>query len=130
MQNYHAVVWLDHHEARVFFFDRHDFKEVDVATTKPNSHLHHKAGSMTGKKVPEDQDFFHHIVEAMKPAMEWLILGPGLAKNELVKHIAKHDHGLKERVLGVETVDHPTDHQIVAHARAFFREADKSRPAH
>lgn len=128
MQNYHAVVWLDHHEARVFFFDRHDVKEVDLATTKPHSHLHHKAGNMSGKRNPEDQAFFHSIVEALKPATEWLVLGPGQAKAEFVKHIEHHDKQLTSRVLGVETVDHPTDKQIVAHARAYFRALDPSRP--
>ena len=128
MQNYHAVVWLDHREARVFFFDRHSVQEVDVGTAKPHSHLHHKAGSISGKKSQEDQTYFHHVVEAMKPAMEWLIMGPGSAKLELVKHIHKHDHALVDRVLGVETADHPSDKQIVAHARTYFRAVDQSRP--
>ena len=55
-------------------------------------------------------------------------MGPGNAKQEFVKHIEHHDHLLRARVLGVETVDHPTNHQVVAHARKFFREIDRSRP--
>ena len=128
MQNYHAVVWLDHHEAKIFFFDRHASQEFDVATATPNSHLHHKAGNASGKKSPEDQAFFHSIVDALKPAMEWLVIGPGLAKQEFVKHVEHHDHQLKSRVLGVETADHPTDKQIVAHARKYFRAVDSGQP--
>jgi stalled ribosome rescue protein Dom34 len=127
MQNYHAVVWLDHREAKVFFFDRHAVTEIDLATTNPNAHLHHHAGSMSGKRAPEDQAYLHHVVEALKPATEWLIMGPGSAKLELIKHIHKHDHTLSDRVVGVESSDHPTDKQIVAHARTYFKAADQMR---
>lgn len=128
MTHYHAVVWIDHREARIFFFGRNDVQEIDLGSTKPGEHLHHHAGSMSGKKSPEDQKFYHGVVEALKPATEWLIMGPGTAKLELVKHIHKHDHGLEDRVVGVETSDHPTDKQIVAHARKYFEAADKMRP--
>jgi stalled ribosome rescue protein Dom34 len=113
MQNHHAVVWLDHREARVFFFDRHNVKEIDFTTTNPYARLHHRAGSLSGHRTPEDQAFFHQIAEALKPAMEWLVMGPGSAKLEFVKHVHKHDHQLVERVVGVETA-----------ARAYFKKAD------
>jgi len=128
MQHYHAVVWVDHREARIFFFNRNDVGEVDIATHTPNHHLHHKSGSMSGKKAPEDSHFLHQIVETLKPAKEWLIMGPGTAKLELVKHIHSHDKQLSDHVVGVETSDHPTDKQIVAHARAYFKSADAMRP--
>lgn len=120
MQTYHAVVWLDHREARVFFFDRNAVKEVDIATHTPNHHLHHKKGSIAGKRQPEDQHFYHEIVAALKPAQEWLVMGPGSAKLEFVKHVTHHDKALSDHIVGVETADHPTDKQIVAHARAYF----------
>jgi len=37
-----------------------------------------------------------------------------------VMHIHAHDHGLIDKVVGVETVDHPTDGQLVAYARKVF----------
>ena len=128
MQHYHAVVWVDHREARIFFFDRHSFDEVDIKSKSPHDNLHHKAGSISGKRAPEDQNFFHEIVAALKPAKEWLISGPGSTKLELLKHIIGHDHTLSDCVVGVETCDHPTNNQIVAHARTFFRAADRMRP--
>lgn len=128
MHRYHAVVWLDHQDARIFFFDRHSVEEIDLATKTPDHHLHHSAGSISGKRAPGDQRFFHEIVEALKPATEWLFTGPGSAKLELVKHIHAHDHQLVDHVVGVETSDHPTDRQIVSHARAYFKAADTMRP--
>ena len=47
-----------------------------------------------------------------------LILGPGEAKGELVKRL--EDKGLKERLVGVETVDKLTDPQIAANVRQHF----------
>jgi stalled ribosome rescue protein Dom34 len=128
MQNYHAVVWLDHREARVFFFDRDQAIEIDLTSTKPNTHIHHKAGSLSGHRALEDQRFLHEIVTALKPAKEWLIVGPGSAKLELVKHIHKHDASQADHIVGVETADHPTDKQIVAHARTAFKAIDSMRP--
>jgi hypothetical protein len=47
-----------------------------------------------------------------------------VAKTALVKHIARHDPGVLDRIAGVETVDHPSDHALLAHARAYFKTAD------
>lgn len=124
MQHYHAVVWLDHKEARIFFFDKHAVAEIDIATHTANHHLHHKKGSIGGKRQPEDQHFYHDIVEALKPAKEWLVMGPGTAKLEFIKHVHNHDKALSDHVVGVETSDHPTDRQIVAHAREYFKKYD------
>jgi hypothetical protein len=57
-----------------------------------------------------------------------LVTGPGLAKTEFVKYVARHDPALLERIVAVETVDHPSDGALVAHARAYFRGADRTTP--
>ena len=54
-----------------------------------------------------------------------LVTGPGAAKNELVAHIEKHDPKLKKLIAAVETVDHPSDGQLVAHARKYFKVEDR-----
>ncbi len=127
MHAYHAVVWLDHREAKVFFFDKYKVEEIDLASHK-HDQIHRRAGSISGKRTQEDHDFYHQVVETLRPAKEWLVMGPGTAKLELVKHIHKHDHTLSDHIIGVETADHPTDRQIVAHAREYFKAADKMRP--
>jgi hypothetical protein len=45
-----------------------------------------------------------------------------------VKYIEQHNPQLKKIIAGVETVDHPTDGQIVAMARKFFKVTDKASP--
>ena len=54
-----------------------------------------------------------------------LIVGPAQAKLRLVKHIHVHDHGSVDKIIGVETVDHPSDGQLVAYARKYFLTKDQ-----
>jgi hypothetical protein len=37
------------------------------------------------------------------------------------------DTAWRQKIVGTETVDHPTDNQLVAHARKYFRTADRMR---
>lgn len=124
-QTQHAVVWIDHRQARVFFLTRDNADEITLGTSKSFDQAHKHAGTREGSRTPTDQKFLHEVVEAMKPAMEWLIIGPGIAKEELAKHVKHHDHTLADRIIAVEPADHPTDGQIVAMARKFFKAADR-----
>lgn len=54
-----------------------------------------------------------------------LIVGPASAKLQLVKHIHAHDPGMVDKIMGVETVDHPSDGQVVAYARKYFAAKDQ-----
>ena len=128
MQSYHAAAWLDHVEARIFFFDRDASEVHTLRTTLPHHQLHNKAGTIEGKKTPPDETFYDEITTQLKPAKEWLILGPGSAHDELAAHIRSCHPQLAGRIVGVARVDHPTDNQIVAHARSFFRAADRMLP--
>jgi hypothetical protein len=124
-EHYHAVVWIDHHEARVFHFNADEARREEVHPLHPTRHIHHKANSVGSGHSPEDQNFFSAVVEAIGAAQAVLITGPASAKHELVKHIERHPAQLHARVAGVETVDHPTDGELLAHARQFFRAADR-----
>ena len=73
----------------------------------------------------EDQDFLHRVVEAFAGAGAILIAGPANAKTELVKHIHRHVPKLVDAIEGVETVDHPSDGQLVAYARHYLKAADR-----
>jgi hypothetical protein len=128
MQAYHAAAWLDHREARVFFFDRDGAELQRLKTTLPHRQTHNKAGSIDGKRNPPDLTFYDDVTAVLEPAMEWLLVGPGSAHGELADRVRSHHPQLADRIVGVETVDHPTDGQIVAHARAFFRAADRMLP--
>lgn len=125
---YHAVIWIDHLEARIFQFGREDVDRLVLHPHNPSRHIHHKAHTIGSGHAPEDQDFFHRVAEAVADAGAVLITGPANAKTELVKHIHRHDPRLMDIVAGVETVDHPSDGALVAYARHYFKAADRRTP--
>jgi stalled ribosome rescue protein Dom34 len=125
MSHYHAVVWLDHNEAHIMHISPDDVEKSVVKPAEPHRNLQRKRGSVSGSRQAEDQHFYHEVVEAMSGAAEVLIVGPGQAKLELIKHIHAHDPKVANQVIGVETVDHPSDAQVVAFARKYFVAKDR-----
>jgi stalled ribosome rescue protein Dom34 len=122
----HAVIWLDHEQAKVFFFDKDTYGERDFHSPKHalTSHAKHNDRQRRGESK-EQKDFFEAIAKTLGGVEEILVLGPGIAKTELLKHLHAREPKLAERVLAVETADHPTPGQIVAHARHYFRAKDQ-----
>ena len=49
------------------------------------------------------------------------VVGPAPAKLHLMRHIHAHDQAMSSKVVGVETVDHPSDGQVLAYARKYLR---------
>ena len=119
--HYHAVVWIDHREARVFHFDREGAERLMIHSDSPTQHIHHKANSIGSGHATEDEDYLNRVAAAISDAEAILITGPATAKTELVKHLHRREPRLVEHIVGVETVDHPTDKQLVAYAREYFK---------
>jgi len=128
MSHYHAVVWLDHAAARIFSFNPTDVSDVHFHSHPPHRQVHHKSGTIGAGKSNEDSDYFHGIAKALDEAGEVLVVGPSIAKLHLIRYLHRHDPALEAKIVGVETIDHPTDHQIVAYARQYFRAADRMQP--
>lgn len=126
MSHQHVAVWIDHHEARIFHVARESVDSLVVES--PHHHVKRHPSVTADRHHPEDATHFHKdVIAALRDAVEILVLGPGTAKLELIKYVHKHEHGMGDRVVGVETVDHPTDKQIVAYARKYFEAADRMR---
>jgi stalled ribosome rescue protein Dom34 len=125
MSHYHAVVWLDHSEAHVMHISPEDVEKSVVHPTQPHKKLHSKSGTVGAGKTAEDHAYYHAVVEALKGAEEILVVGPAQAKLQLIKHIHAHDRAMADKVVGVESIDHPTDGQLVAYARKYFVAKDK-----
>ena len=127
MSHFHAVVWLDHAEAHVMHFSPEEVEKQLILPADPHKNLHIKSGKMGAGKALEDQKYYHDIAQALSTASEILVVGPANAKLQLIKHIHAHDKELVEKIIGVETVDHPTDGQVVAYARKYFLAKDQMR---
>ena len=124
MTHRHAVVWVDHAQAHVLFIDAEDVERA-VLEAAGNPHVHHKRGAIGPGKAEADQSYYHGIAQALVDAREILITGPGQAKLALLRHLQHHDPAVAQRVLGLETADHPTDGQLAKHARDYFRAKDR-----
>lgn len=124
----HAVVWIDHQEAHVIQFNADEHENATVSTRSKYGHLHQKAGVIGSGHHVADQTYLHEVVEAVASANEILIVGPGSVKLELMKHIVKHDANIASKVVGIETVDHPSDAQLLAYAKKSFTRIDHLEP--
>jgi stalled ribosome rescue protein Dom34 len=129
MQSKHVVVWLDHTEAHIIHFNRDD-AEANHLKSAGKQHLHVKASGSGGSgRAAEDRNYLDGVVDAVKDAEAILIVGPGFEKLALVKHMLKHHHLTAEKVVAVESSDHPSDGQLLAHARKYFVGSDRMRLA-
>ena len=115
-----AAVWLDHHEARVFHVDLAGFDAKKLET--PLRHVHrHPKGAGEAHAHPDDAHrFFHDVARALDDADRILVVGPSTAKLQFLKYVHAHDAKLEPRIVGIETLDHPTDAQLVAYAKHYF----------
>lgn len=124
-EHFHAIVWIDHREAKIFHFNSTDVSKVVVPSHKGGQHLHHKANSVGSGHVGIDKEFFKRVTADLSHSGAILLTGPASAKNELQHYLNEHSPDLAKRVSGVESLDHPTDGALVALARKFFRADDR-----
>ena len=127
MQHFHAILWIDHREAKVYEFDADDTQRFVIrAEGDPAHHLHHKAGSIGSGHANDDEHYFHSIAAVLAPVGEVLVVGPGSGKMAFMTYLRARDPRVAAKVVGVETVDHPTDGEVVAFARKHFKATDRT----
>lgn len=126
--HYHAIVWIDHREAKIFHFNMTEVDRMILHPHDPSRHIHHKANAIGDGNAPLDREFFEQVAEAIADAKAILITGPASAKSELAAHIARRHPDLARGVVGVETIDHPSDGALVAVARIYFKAEDRLQP--
>ena len=128
MSHFHTVVWIDHREAHVIGFSADQAESAILHAQHGHRQVHHRQGSISGGRITEDRDFLRRVSDAVRPAGEILITGPAAAKLHLYDWWKAHEPAIAAKVAGIETSDHPTDGQILKHARAYFEAADRMRP--
>jgi stalled ribosome rescue protein Dom34 len=120
-QHFHAIVWIDHLQARIFHLGLSGTDEIILHPNMPTRHIHHKANSRDSGHVHESGEFLNHVLGTVSDAGEILILGPSGAKTELAKYIREQNPDVGGRIIAVEAADHPTDGEIVAYAKRHFK---------
>jgi stalled ribosome rescue protein Dom34 len=118
----HAIVWTDHQTARVLQFDAAHVQAQKIRATTHYTRQHHSG-------VRTEHEFFGEVCDAVKDIDEVLIAGSRMAVADFRHYAEKHRPHVVPRVVGYEIVDHPTDKQLVALARAYFLERDRMQGA-
>ena len=112
----HAVVWLDFHQAKIFLMEAQDIAAGRVRADTPHRQIHHKAQVRGSGHVRDDRTYFEAILAAVEGADSWVIAGPGGTKKDLEKYLEGHGEELKKKLVGVESMDHPTEGELLKQA--------------
>jgi stalled ribosome rescue protein Dom34 len=124
--HYHAVVWIDHKQARIFHFN---VEEADKTLVKDHVvrdiHAHEKR---TGHRTEENKPFFEEVAKAIADSGGILIVGPAQEKDFFAKFLTEKHPAIRLHVEGVEKADHPTDGELLDFARRYAKAADHMRP--
>ena len=109
----HAVAWIDHHNAQVLQIDAEQ-----VLDQKVKEHVRYTR--QHGSKVRSEHEFFAEICDALTGIESALVAGSRTAQADFRHYVEKHRPAVEAQIAGWETVDHPTEGEIVKMAREFF----------
>jgi hypothetical protein len=115
---FHAVVWLDHQNARILSFD-----DLHIETHKVHEHRHNTA--QHGSEVRDSHVFWGEVCDRLDAAGEVIVTGSHTALADFRRYVERHRPHSVARMVAYEVVDHPTDHQLVALARSHFLRHDQ-----
>ena len=125
MTSNHAVVWIDHHVARVVDLAGDGFRETSIEPETVARRIHQRRGIIGSGHAPTDPRYLDRVAGALHGVDRVLITGPGSAKGELVDRLRTHHPRVSAHVVAVDTLDHPSERQLVAHARRRFTALDR-----
>jgi len=121
----HAIVWIDHRSARIIAFSRDHHDVTVIADADSTRQVHRKSGIVGSGHASPRGALLANVADALTGIDEIIASGPGVAKIALERHVAAHRPDVATHILAVETSDHPTDGQLLAHARTAFRRIDQ-----
>jgi stalled ribosome rescue protein Dom34 len=120
-----AAVWIDHHEAKIFHVAEGAF---DEATIKAPHHLKRHETVTAEHNHPDDMHhLFAEVARALEGTSKILVLGPSTAKLQFLRYAHEHAKKIEPNIVGVESVDHPTDAQLVSYIKRYFHVTDRVR---
>ena len=113
MTLFHAVVHIDHHTAQVVQFDA-DHTQAQKIHEHPHYTRQH------GSEIRSEHEFFGSVCDALEGVGQVLIAGSHTAQADFRHYVEKHRPETGKKIVGWETVDHPTEAQLLALARHCF----------
>ena len=125
MSHFHAVVWLDHQKATAWQFSPTEQQEKVTHASGTHERIHSRKSTHGGHRAGADHAFFEEVIGSLQGAHEILVMGPAQSKHEFVKYLQARHPAIAKLVVAVENADHPTDAQVLAHARKHFAAIDR-----
>ena len=125
---YHAIVWIDQREAKVFHFNSTGVDRMNLRPHRPTRYIHRNVSPSAGCGSLLDDEYFERVAGAIAEAKAILITGPASAKSELIAHLTRHHPEIAGCIVGVETIEHPSDGALTAVVRLYFNPKDSSQP--
>ena len=122
----HLVLWIDHHEARIFCLAPNLVRKTSIRNDR---HHFHKDRDSLGSRRERDRAYFAAVCDALAETPEILILGPGSARTEFVSYFMEHHPAQMKHVLGNQVCGDEGDEALVERGRHFFHAADRMLPA-
>lgn len=113
----HAVLWLDHHHADVI-----QFNNVDVHSHKVKDSPHDTRQHQS--EVRTQHEFFGTVCDALAGINQILVTGSHIVQANFRHYVEKHREHLMPHLVGWETVNDPTEPELVALAKKFFLAQD------
>lgn len=113
MSFFHAVVWIDHHTAKILQFDA-----SQVLAQQVSEHVH--CTRQHGSNVRSEHEFFSEVCDATKGIAEVLVVGSHTAQADFRHYVEKHRAEVALRIVGWETVGHMSTSELFAMARRYF----------
>ncbi len=128
-----AGLWVDHRQAIVVIVSTTG-EEIKQISSHAEKQLRRTGstplqGNFEAQKVPADgsrqrvftgqlNSFYDEVIDCIRDAESVLIMGPGVAKDEL--KVRLEEKNLGDRIACIETADNMTDPQIAAKVRQYF----------
>jgi stalled ribosome rescue protein Dom34 len=111
------AIWVDREHAKLFCFTSEKLTHKEYTS---HFQMHHTHPENQLDHQQREVQFFKEFTPDLATAEEILILGPGVAKHHFQTFLTEHYPNTAKKIVGCETVDHPTEPQIIALARKFF----------
>jgi len=124
MSQHHAVVLLDHQSAEVLQFDAEHLQAQKIKSRSQHGlHSHHTR--QPGSEVRTQHEYFGEVCDALAGIAEVLVAGGHTSQIDFRHYVEKHRPQVAKQIVAWETVDHPTEGQLLALAKKHFAKIDR-----
>ncbi len=115
-----SLIWIDRENAKIFHFSDGSMERKRLHNGHQDHHTHRRDKLDLSHEEPS---LFFEASAELAVSDRVVIIGPGMAKHHFQSFLAEQRPLLFKKVVGIETVDHPTDGKIASLAKHYFEKA-------